>query len=245
MNVLCAYARAILFHLLLYGWTAVYGIAAVPFLLAPRRFRLAIANFWDRGVIWLVTRVAGIRYEVRGTIPREPTIFAVKHQSAFETLALPLILGDPAFVLKRELFWIPLFGWYLASLGNIGIDRGAGSTALRAILARAGERLKAGQHVVIFPEGTRVAPGARRDYGPGVAALYTMLKLPVVPVALNSGLFWRRRSFTKTPGLVTVEFLPAIAPGLEREAFMAELRRRIDGATDRLLAEGRRQLAGK
>jgi 1-acyl-sn-glycerol-3-phosphate acyltransferase len=112
-------------------------------------------------------------------------------------------------------------------------------------LNRAAERLKAGQHVVIFPEGTRVTPGARRDYGPGVAALYTMLKLPVVPVALNSGLFWRRRSFTKTPGLVTVEFLPAIAPGLEREAFMAELRRRIDGATDRLLAEGRRRLAGK
>lgn len=227
--------RAALFYLLLIGWTLVYGIAAVPFLLAPRSVRLAIARRWNRGVVWMIVHIAGIRYEVRGHVPEAPAILAVKHQSAFETLALPLVLGDPAFVLKRELFWIPLFGWYLESLGNIGIDRGAGPKALRAILGRAERVLKSGRHVVIFPEGTRVAPGKSRPYGPGVAALYSRLSAPVVPVALNSGLYWRRRAFAKTPGTVTIEFLPPVPSGLDREAFMAELKSRIETATARLL----------
>ena len=187
----------------------------------------------------LVTHVAGIRYSLRGTdnIPDAPAIFAVKHQSAFETLALPLIIDDPLFVLKKELFQIPLFGWYLARLGNIGIDRGAGTNALRAIVRESADALKAGHHVIIFPEGTRVAPGATRAYGPGVAALYTMLKVPVVPVALNSGLFWGRRAWGKKAGNVTIAFLPAIRPGLEREAFVAELSRRIEAVTGRLMDE--------
>ena len=241
------FARAVLFYLLFYLWTIAYGVLATPFLIAPRSVCLAIARVWNRGVMALVRNVAGIDYEVRGAanLPRRPAVIAVKHQSAFETLALPLILGDPALVVKRELFWIPIFGWYLARLGNIGIDRGAGPAALRAIVRRAEKALAQGQPVVIFPEGTRVAPGTRRAYGPGTAALYTMLDVPVVPAALNSGLFWGRRHLAKTRGLVTIEFLPAIAPGLERHQFMAELQLRIEQAAERLLAEGRRQIAGK
>jgi 1-acyl-sn-glycerol-3-phosphate acyltransferase len=232
--------RAVLFHLLFYGWTLIYAVFAVPFLLAPRPAALAVGRAWNRGAMEIVKHVAGIRYEVTGreNIPARPAVIAAKHQSAFETLALPLILFDPAFVVKRELFWIPIFGWYLARLGNIGIDRAAGPSALRAIVRRAKSVLAGGRHVIIFPEGTRVAPGARRPYGPGVAALYTMLDVPVVPVALNSGLFWERRRFGKRAGTVTIEFLPAIAPGLERPAFMAELERRIETAALRLAAGG-------
>lgn len=241
-----ALARALAFYLLFYLWTAVYGILVIPFLIAPRRICIAIAMLWDRGVMALIRHVAGIALEVRGqtNIPGEPVIIAMKHQSAFETLALPLILDCPALVVKRELMWIPIFGWYLARVGNIGIDRAAGPAALRAIVRRAKEEMAAGRHIVIFPEGTRVAPGVKRDYGPGVAALYTMLDAPVVPAALNSGLFWGRRHLAKRRGRVTVEFLPAITPGLERHAFMTELQRRIEEASDRLLAEGRRQIAG-
>jgi len=231
--------RALLFNLLFYGWTLIYGVCAVPFLAAPRPVRYAVSRIWNRQVMALVAHVAGIRYVVKGRMPESPCVIAVKHQSAFETLALPLILPDPALIVKRELFWIPIFGWYLARLGMIGIDRSAGPAALRAILHRAQAALGQGRPVVIFPEGTRVAPGTRRAYGPGVAALYAMLNVPVVPVALNSGLFWRRRSFAKTPGTVTIEFLPAIAPGMERHAFLAELQLRIETATERLVAQGR------
>jgi 1-acyl-sn-glycerol-3-phosphate acyltransferase len=234
-----ALARGAAFYVLLFAWTIGYGVLVIPLLLAPRAVVLAAARLWNRGAMDLVTSVAGIGYAVRGAenIPDEPAIIAVKHQSAFETLALPLILGDPLFVLKRELLWIPLFGWYLARLGNIGIDRGAGTPALRAIVRESGDALKAGHHVVIFPEGTRVAPGQTRPYGPGVAALYTMLKVPVVPVALNSGLFWGRRRWGKRTGKVVIAFLPAIRPGLERDAFVAELARRIETVTGRLMDE--------
>jgi 1-acyl-sn-glycerol-3-phosphate acyltransferase len=236
--------RAVLFNILFYGWTLIYAVFAVPFLLAPRPVVLAVGRAWNRSVMAIIERVAGIRFQVKGreNLPAGPAIIAAKHQSAFETLALPLILYDALFVLKRELFWIPIFGWYLWRLGDIGIDRAAGPAALRAIVRQAKSVLAQGHHVIIFPQGTRVAPGSRHDYGPGVAALYTMLDVPVVPVALNSGLYWGRRRFGKIAGTVTIEFLPAIAPGLERQAFMAELQQRIEAATDRLLAQAPRPL---
>lgn len=233
------FLRALLFSAAFFGWTFVYGIFALPFLPAPRPVALAVARAWDRISMTLVRKIAGIDYEIRGReyMPRQPAIIAVKHQSAFETLALPEILFDPLFVVKRELFWIPLFGWYLARLGNIGIDRSAGPAALKAIVRQARTALGRGHSVIIFPEGTRVAPGKKRAYGPGVAALYAMLEAPVVPVALNSGVFWGRRRFWKRPGTVTIEFLPPIQPGLDRHEFMVMLEKRIETAAARLLAE--------
>lgn len=231
-------ARALIFNLLFFGWTLLYALLAWPFLIAPRPIVLAVGRTWNRNVFWLVTRVAGIKCEVRGSVPKGPVVIAAKHQSAFETLALPMILDDPLFVVKRELFLIPVFGWYLARLGYIGIDRSAGAAALRVIVRQAQRALAKGHSIIIFPEGTRVAPGQHREYGPGVAALYAMTEAPVVPVALNSGLFWGRRRFGKASGTVVVEFLPPIAPGLDRRTFMAELERSIESATNRLLAEG-------
>lgn len=231
--------RALLFNILFYLWTAVYSVLMVPLLAAPRAVVARIARFWNRSVVWLLAAVVGLRYEIRGrqNMPDRPAIFAVKHQSAWETIALIVLLGDPVYVLKRQLFAIPGFGWYLARLGNIGIDRRGAAGALKALVREAGRALQQGRPVVIFPEGTRVAVGSRRPYNPGVAALYAMLPAPVVPVALNSGLFWGRRNFMKRAGTITIEFLPAIPPGLPRAEFMAELEARIEEASERLVAE--------
>jgi 1-acyl-sn-glycerol-3-phosphate acyltransferase len=162
----------------------------------------------------------------------------MKHQSAWDTLILPVVLGDPAIVLKRELLLLPFFGWYAARAGCIAIDRKAGAGALRGMLAKARRIAVAGRPLVIFPEGTRVAPGASGPYQPGVAALYQALALPLVPAAVNSGLYWGRRRIVKHPGRIVLEFLEPIPPGWPRPRLMAELEQRIETATGALVQEG-------
>jgi 1-acyl-sn-glycerol-3-phosphate acyltransferase len=231
--------RSLLFNMAFWVWTGILAIAALPLLLLPRRAMQAVGRCWGRGVLALARAVVGLSYEVRGRerIPHEPAIFAIKHQSAWETMVCHTLLDDPAIALKRELTLIPLFGWYLLRAGMIRIDRGAGARALRSLVEGARKALARGSSVVMFPEGTRVPPGQRRPYQPGVAALYLQLERPVVPVALNSGMYWRRRGFLKRPGCIVVEFLEPIEPGLDRRSFMAELERRLEGATERILAE--------
>lgn len=233
--------RSLLFNLAFWPWTAVMVLAALPLLAAPRQWMIALGRFWQRGVQALLAALAGLTYEVRGRerMPATPAIFAFKHQSAWETLVLNILFDDLAIVLKQELTQIPLFGWYLRHAGMIRIDRSGGAKALRRLVEDARAALAQGSAVVIFPEGTRALVGERHPYHPGVAALYRQLDCPVVPVALNSGLFWRRRGFIKRPGRIVLEFLPPIAPGLERKAFMAELEQRLEGATKRLVAEAR------
>jgi 1-acyl-sn-glycerol-3-phosphate acyltransferase len=160
----------------------------------------------------------------------------VKHQSAWDTLVFALLLDRPAIVLKQELLNLPLFGWYMRKCRMIPVNRKGRAAALKRMAADARDRAAAGRPILIFPEVTRMAPGQRRPYQPGAAALYGALGLPVVPVALNSGLFWGRRSFHKRPGRIVVEFLPPIAPGLPRREFMQELQERMEGASQRLAA---------
>jgi len=231
--------RSALFNLAFYAWTALVGVAALPVLLAPRAAVMSLGRWWSGTVLALARGIAGIEYEFRGAehLPRAPAIIAMKHQSAWDTLAVPALFGDVGIVIKRELLWIPCYGWYVRKAGMIPIDRGAGPAALRAMVRRARAVMAEGRPIVIFPEGTRTAVGARHPYHPGVAALYTQLDLPVVPVALNSGLFWPRRSFLKRPGRIVVEALAPLPPGLERRAFLAELQSRIETATERLIAE--------
>ena len=232
-----SWLRSLLFNLAFFGWTTLACVVALPALLLPRGVLVWAGRIWARGIVSLLAAIVGLRYELRGEglRPAGPAIFAFKHQSALDTLLLPLLLRDPAIVLKRELLFLPLFGWYLAKTRQIAVDRAGGAAALKRLLRQAERALAQGRPLAIFPEGTRVAPGQHRPYHPGVAALYGQLALPVVPVALNSGLFWPRRSFLKRPGLVTVELLPPIAPGLSRKAFLAELERRTEGACARLL----------
>ena len=160
-----------------------------------------------------------------------PAILAAKHQSAWDTIVFYRVLdADPVYVLKRELTWIPILGWYLRRVGMVAVDRKGGAAALRRMTATAHAALAEGRRIVIFPEGTRTAPGARRPYHPGVAALYAATDVPVVPVALDSGRYWPRRGFLKRPGTITLRILPPLPPGLARKAFVAELEHRIEEA---------------
>ncbi|MDQ7246668.1 lysophospholipid acyltransferase family protein [Dongia sedimenti] len=228
--------RSILFNLLYALWTAGMHVICLPLLFASRRAVQAAGGIWIGGTLWLLKHVVGIDYRIAGAenLPKTPAIYAAKHQSAWETLFLSRYLDFPAFVLKKELLSIPLFGWFLKKSGMIAVDRKGGASALRAMARQATETLDSGRSILIFPEGTRVAPGQSRPYQPGVAALYTQQKVPLVPVALNSGLFWGRRAFIKNPGTIVVEILPPIPPGLDRKAVMKELENRIETAAKAL-----------
>jgi 1-acyl-sn-glycerol-3-phosphate acyltransferase len=216
----------------------------LPLLAAPRKVFMHGAKAWARSSLRLLEVIAGTKSEYRGLdrIPPGGLIVAAKHQSAWETLALVPIFEDPTFILKRELMWIPLFGWYLAKARCVPIDRRAGSQALAQMNERAREEVRAGRQILIFPEGTRKAPGARPAYKYGVAHLYENLAVPCLPVALNSGLYWPRRAMVRWPGTIRAEILEPIAPGMPREAFFPLLQSQIEAASNRLLAEGEAEL---
>jgi 1-acyl-sn-glycerol-3-phosphate acyltransferase len=231
--------RSLFFNVGWYAGSAVIAILGAPILLLPRRAVVAWSRFWIRFVLWWLRLTVGLTHRVSGreNLPPGPCIIASKHQSSWETMAYTVLFDDAAIVLKRELVWIPIVGWAMARAGNITVARGDGSRALRGLVRQAQARIEAGRSILIFPEGTRVAVGAERPYQVGVAALYRQLDVPVVPVALNSGLFWPRRKFVKRPGAVSMEILPPIPPGLKRDEFMKVLRERIEGATTRLVGQ--------
>ena len=231
-----AVLRSLLFNLGFFAWTLLIVVLGLPCLLLPYRFTYRLGAFWVRVSLALLRWLVGLNHRVVGLEHRlaGPAIYAAKHQSAWDTLVFALLLKEPAYVLKRELTLVPFFGWLLRRAGMIPVDRAGRASALRDMIGQAKQRADQGRPLLIFPEGTRTAPGEHRPYHPGVAALYGQLDLPVVPVALNSGLFWGRRQFVKRPGTITLEFLPAILPGMPRKAFMAELERRLEGASQRL-----------
>jgi 1-acyl-sn-glycerol-3-phosphate acyltransferase len=231
-------ARSLLFNLGFYGVTTLLALLLFPALLLPRHVFLRIVRLWARAVDGLLVHVVGARIEVRGAERLQgPCLVACKHQSAWETIALNRIIADPCFVLKRELTWIPFFGWYLIKTGQVAVNRSAGPRALKAMLRDAKKAVEDGRQLVIFPEGTRVPPGESRPYHPGVAALYGHLAVPVVPVAVNSGLTWGRRAFLKRPRRVILSVLAPIPPGLDRSTFMSRLQTAIENETRALEAE--------
>jgi 1-acyl-sn-glycerol-3-phosphate acyltransferase len=179
--------------------------------------------------------------EVRGLehIPAGPALVAGKHQSLWETFAILPLLADPCMVLKRELTFIPFFGWFIFKFKMIAVARGAGSAALRDLIKQGKLAAKAGRQIVILPEGTRRAPGAPPDYKPGAAALYTSLNLPCVPFGLNAGVYWPRRQWQRYPGPIILQFAPAIPPGLPRREFAAKLQDVIESISTDLLAEAK------
>jgi 1-acyl-sn-glycerol-3-phosphate acyltransferase len=237
--------RSIIFNVLFYLNLFAHCIAAIPTLLLPRRAIIEVIRVWARTSIWLLRIVCGITVEFRGRekISRGSLIVASKHQSLWETFALLLLFDDPAYILKRELIYIPFFGWYAWKARMVPVDRGKRSQALAQMTARVRTELARGRQIVIFPEGTRRAPGAKPNYKYGVVHLYLEAGSACLPIALNSGLFWPRRSFRRYPGTILVEVLDPIAPGLERQDFAARIERRIEEATARLVAEGELELA--
>jgi 1-acyl-sn-glycerol-3-phosphate acyltransferase len=237
--------RSFLFNVAFYLVLFVYLLAAMPTLLLPRGALFAMVRSWARVNFRLLRAICGVHAEFRGLekIPPGAALVASKHQSLWETFALCMLFADPAFVLKRELLWIPFFGWCAAKAQMIPVDRGARSQALKTMTERARIEVLRGRQIVIFPEGTRRAPGAEPKYKFGVVHLYAELGIPCVPVALNSGLFWPRRSFMRYPGTIKVEILDPIPPGLGKSEFGHRLQHDIERATARLVAEGQRERA--
>ena len=222
------YLRSLIFNILFYGVTAVLAVLALPALLLPAAVIQAVARFWGLLTVWLL-RIVGATHRVSGELHHgRQVIYAAKHQSAWETIVLSLLLRTPVVVLKRELLKLPLLGWYFRKAGCIAVDRSAGMRALRQLRDDAVAARDAGRSLLIFPQGTRVAPGESRKYEVGIFALYESTGLPVVPIALNSGHLWGRNSWTKRAGRIEVEFLPAIAPGMARRDFMASLETAIE-----------------
>jgi 1-acyl-sn-glycerol-3-phosphate acyltransferase len=205
-----------------------------------RRQRVqAWARLWGLASIKMLDWICHVKLEFRGLehVPTGAALVAAKHQSFFETFALLIVLKDLSFVFKRELTRIPLFGWYLWGVRQISIDRGKGGSALTQLIKGARKIFAENRQLVIFPEGTRRPVGAPPHYKSGVALIAANTETACVPVALNSGLFWPRRQFLRRPGTLVIEFLPAIAPGLDRRVFMSVLETRIETATERLVAE--------
>ncbi|HEY3777398.1 MAG TPA: lysophospholipid acyltransferase family protein [Rhizomicrobium sp.] len=238
--------RSAIFFLWFVILSIVLHIAFLPALAVSRRGAVTAARLWCGGILWGLKIFNGLDYEVRGATPRSPALVASKHMSMWDTVALFYLIGDPVFVLKRELMRIPFYGWYARRVGMIAIDREAGGAALRSMTKDTRHALEQGLSVVIFPEGTRKKPGSRPDYKPGVAALYQRLDEPCIPVALNSGLFWTGPAgFVKRRGRIVLQFLPPIAAGLKRQEFMHTLETHIEQTTAELLREARAQLAGE
>ena len=239
--------RSLVFSALFYINITVRMIVALPAILLPYRFLHGVLRHYASSTLWFLRVVCGTTVEWRGRekLPADGRyIVACKHQSLWETFALFTVLPDPTYVLKRELIWLPLFGWLATKARMIPIDRGSHTKALASMIAAARREAARRRQIVIFPEGTRRPLGAKPHYLPGVAFLYAELGLPCIPVALNSGLFWPRRSLRRYPGTVLVEVLDPIPPGLDKREFLSRLQKVTEEATARLVAEGQRSDQG-
>jgi 1-acyl-sn-glycerol-3-phosphate acyltransferase len=230
---------SVVFNLLFYLTLLVLMIAGLPTILGGRRAIFALASVWRAASVWLLEHICGLRVEYRGVenIPPGGVLIACKHQSFLETFALLKYAPDFAIILKRQLTRIPLFGLYLTVSKQIAIDRARGRQALQQIAEATRPVLADGRQVFIYPEGTRRPPGAPPRYKQGVAAIYAGTGAPCLPVALNTGLFWRRRGFMRRPGVAVIEYLPPIEPGLSRGAFAARLQEAIESGCARLNEE--------
>ena len=234
--------RSALFTVLFYISNAVQMIFWSPvFFIMPRSDAWKVAKSWGYSHLWLQNVICGTRYDFRGLEnirPNANQLIASKHQSAWETYTMILFFKDCSYILKRSLIYIPVFGWYMAKMRVVPIDRSRGKEALKSITRNARRHMaETERQIIIYPEGTRKRPGAEPFYKYGITHLYGDLDVPVQPVALNSGLYWGRRSMVVRPGTIIMEFLPVIEPGLAPERFADRLETVIEEATNRLIAE--------
>ncbi len=229
--------RSLLFNIAFFGTTAGFAVFSVPILLLPRSATRRMTRLYARAVRAEMRLILGLHVRVEGAehIPPGACIVASKHQSAYDTIFWFGQLPDVCYVMKRELMRIPVWSWYARRSGMIAVDRDGGGPALKAMVRTAMVRAAEGRQIVIYPEGTRTAPGAPPDYHPGVAALASALRVPVVPVATNSGLFWGRRAFIKRPGTIVMRVLPPLPAGLPRAALMTALKEAVERESEALL----------
>jgi 1-acyl-sn-glycerol-3-phosphate acyltransferase len=226
------FIRSLIFNIYTQLWTFSLAAFSLPFLLTPPKTAVKIGYAWATGIMFGLRYICGIKYEIRGfeNLPPEPFIIASKHQSAWETAIFLKLLDAPTYILKKELLKIPLFGLHLKAMEMIAVDRQGGSNALKKLQADVKDRLSKKRSIVIFPEGTRTKPSEKIDYQPGVAFIYMDIDgaIPVIPVALNSGIYWGKNSFLKRPGTITMEYLKPIPHGLGRKEFMIQLQNAIE-----------------
>ena len=210
------------------------GLVALPSAVVSRRAALGWCKRYCRWTLWLLERMCGTRYEIRGPVPDSHCIVASKHQSFLDVILLTLALPQPRFVMKRELLWVPILGYFARRIGCVAIDRKARGEAVRGMVKGVRELAHEGGQVIIFPQGTRVSPGLRTPYRGGVLKLYAAFDLPIVPAAANTGWFWPRTGTRRTPGTAVVEFLGTIPPGLPPDGLLRRIEDGIEAASDRL-----------
>jgi 1-acyl-sn-glycerol-3-phosphate acyltransferase len=236
--------RSIVFNVLFYINLILHVTAAIPTYALRRRDFFAVARSWAYTSNFLLRVIVGTKVEIRGAgkIPKGALLVASKHQSVWETFTLLTLFDDPAYVFKRELQWIPIFGWYAWKSRMIPVDRAARGGVIAGMVARAQEEFARGRQIIIFPEGTRTAPGAPPAYKHGLTHLYAECGVACLPIALNSGLFWPRRKFLRYPGTIVLEVLDPIPAGLPRETFAARVQQVLEEVNRRLIADGEREL---
>ncbi len=227
------------FTVAFYTWSIFMGLAMVPTLFLPRPVLRAFVRLWVEGILALLRALAGMRVEISGreNLPELPYIVASKHQSEWEADAFAVLLPDPVYIIKKELARIPMYGLYAWRMKMIFIDRRGRTRTLRRMLRKAERAMAEKRPLVIFPEGTRVPVGKRIPYHSGVAALYSALGVPVVPVVHNSGMHWPKQTYRKYPGVIRLRFLPPIPPGLPAKEFLARLESTMEAEWERLYAE--------
>lgn len=229
--------RSLVFVVQIYAAMAILGLLFAPWALVSRRGALVACKTYCRWVLWSATWMVGLRGEVRGTVPTGEVLIAAKHQSFLDILLIFNVLPAPKFIMKRELLWTPVIGLYARRIGCVPVDRNKrGAAIARMVRDVAAERKEPGQ-LIIYPQGTRVAPGDYKAYKAGPGILYHELAQPCVPAATNVGLFWPRKGILRRPGLAVVEFLDPIPPGRPREAFMAQLESAVESHSDALMRE--------
>jgi 1-acyl-sn-glycerol-3-phosphate acyltransferase len=230
---------SLIYAVVFYSLTFAMMVFGAWLLLGPRSWAIAALKLHGRICVWLLKNICGTGLEVRGRdhLPAGACLVVAKHQSAWDTFGLLALFQDPAVVLKDELTWIPLYGWYIAKFEHIRVKRDRAAFALKTMVVDAKRCVDQGRQVLIFPEGTRAAPGAPADYKPGYLALYEGLGVPCVPIALNSGVFWPRRTLMRYPGTIIVEILPPVPAGLARRDVRGQVESAIETASLRLLQE--------
>lgn len=231
--------RSLLFNVCFFVWAMLSALLFSPLFALGSHSALHAGKPWADATLLLLRAICGITHEIRGKeyIAHTPVIYASKHQSAWDTVIFLTLFPNVAYILKRELLRIPLWGWYLWRMKMIAIDRSGKASSMKQMIRDAKAALTGGRPIVIYPEGTRKRPGDAPQYHPGVIALYSQLNVPVVPVALNSGLYWGKDAFFKYPGKIILEFLPPIEPGLTKNEFMTRLQPAIETASQKLLTE--------
>ncbi len=231
------FLRSLLFNAQIYLMMALMAVVFFPFALVSRDWALRACHAWCRWVIWTASWMVGLKTEVRGTPPASPALVAAKHQSFFDIIVIFASVPRGRFIMKRELMYAPILGQYALRIGCVPVDRGKRGRAIAQMVAGATRGLDRPGQLIIYPQGTRVAPGVKAPYKVGTGVLYEELGQTCHPVATNIGVFWPKRGVRRSPGTAVVEFLDPIPAGRPKEVFLAELEARIEGRSDALMEE--------